>query len=126
MHKLLKILNIIFVALGIMFLAMIIILTYLFIADPFGLKPLFYPSAISVNTNTATTTPTETRNYKISPQQAQALKALGIDPTKLPSTISPKMQQCFINNLGEARTTEIINGAIPTPVDYLKTKSCLN
>lgn len=127
MKTLLNILNIFFVTLGIIFFALLICLTYLFIADPFGLKPLLFPAA---NNAAATTTadlvsPTEAKTITISPAQAQALKSLNIDPTKVPTTISPEMQQCFIATLGSARTNEIINGAVPTALDYLKAKSCL-
>lgn len=99
---------------------------YLYIVDPFGLKPLFMTPTL--NTNSASTEQTNTnRSTKplLTPNQAAALQKLGIDPSKLPTEISPTKEACFVASLGQARVNEIKTGAVPTPIDLLKAKSCL-
>lgn len=98
--------------------------TYLYVADPFGLKPLF------TNTNTpAQELPTNTNtsvNPLLTPAQAAALEKFGINPAQLPTAITPALEQCFTAALGAARIAEIKAGAAPTAYDLYKAKSCLN
>jgi hypothetical protein len=95
--------------------------TYLYIADPFGLKPLLMGSrstTSSGNSNSST-------NPLLTPNQAAALQKLGVDPSKLPTQITPAMEACFTTTLGQTRVNEIKAGAAPTPLDLFKAKSCL-
>ncbi len=97
--------------------------TYLYVADPLGLKPLFLtPIPFTINTNAV---PPTTSNPLLTPSQVATLEKLGIDPAKLPTTITPAMETCFVNALGAARVNEIKGGAAPTPLDLFKAKSCL-
>ena len=57
--------------------------------------------------------------------QEKALKTVGIDPATLPTELTPAQEQCFVDKLGTARVMEIVNGATPTPVDFLKAKGCI-
>jgi hypothetical protein len=100
--------------------------TYLYIADPFGLKTLFMaPDLNTTNINAKQTDIKNSTNPLITPNQAAALQKLGIDPSKLPTEISPAKEACFVASLGQARVNEIKAGAVPTPMDLLKAKSCL-
>ncbi|MFA6410002.1 MAG: hypothetical protein WCW26_00285 [Candidatus Buchananbacteria bacterium] len=124
MKKLLKILNWFFVALGIIFLILIIIVAYLFMADPFKLKPVlktwFEPAAV---TNNATTTD---KNPLLTVEQEKTLESLGVNPAALPTAITPKMEKCFTEKLGQARVAEIIKTGQPTAADFFAARACLN
>lgn len=69
---------------------------------------------------------TETRNPLLNESQEKNLEAIGVDTQSLPSEITPAMQVCFTEKLGEERAQEIAGGDSPTARDYLKAKSCLN
>jgi len=43
----------------------------------------------------------------------------------LPTEITPAMQDCFIEKLGQERALEIVNGATPGPLDFIKAGNCL-
>ncbi len=95
--------------------------TYFYIADPLGLKPLLMASNLTTtakNSNNPT-------NPLLTSNQAAALQKLGIDPNKLPTQITPAMENCFTAALGQTRVNEIKAGAAPTPIDLFKAKSCL-
>ena len=49
----------------------------------------------------------------------------GIDTEELLSKITPEMEQCFIEKLGEERVNEIVEGDSPTAADLFKARSCL-
>ncbi len=61
----------------------------------------------------------------LSEEQEKMLENYGIDVSQLPSTISPEMEACFIDKLGQERTNQIIAGQSPTPMEVLKARSCL-
>lgn len=132
-----------FAWMGFVFTLILVALAYLFITDPFGLKPLFmgggHTSGLTVeNTTTDTkesaggttnsTTETETKDTAggLSPSQASALKSVGLDAGSLPTAISPEQESCFVGILGEARVLEIKVGSIPTPIEFYKAKACIN
>lgn len=132
MRALLRIINIFFVGLGIIFLILIIGMSYIWITDPFNLKPLI-PSGISpisiiktVTGNSEVEIDNIDKNPLLSEEQEAQLESLGIEPADLPSTITPAMEKCFIQKLGETRTNQIIQGSSPTPADFLKASSCFN
>ncbi len=74
-----------------------------------------------VNTKPSTTTTRPLLNA----EQEKNLQKYGIDTTQLPSKITPAMQSCFYEKLGEARAQEIVNGAEPGAMDILKAKDCI-
>jgi len=134
-----KILTQIFVALGVIFLILILIGVYFFVTDPFNLKPLLF-GTVPVKTQTQNTPVVETTaitpdtpavattpagGFQLSNAQKQALTAFGIDPATVPSSINPKQETCFISVLGQARVTEIKAGAVPNALEFLKAKSCI-
>lgn len=132
----LKILNRFFVVLGIIFFIIILGMAYLFVADPFNLKPLFSsfnitPSTVIdvaglINNTQNTTSPTsDTKtNSLISAQQEQILKAIGVNPDTLPTEITPALEKCLLEKVGAQRAEEIAKGADITTMDFLKASAC--
>ncbi len=93
----------------------------------YTLKP-FLTSSPSLNTNRATTTASQTptdKNPLLTPSQEATLEKIGIDPAKLPTTITPTMEVCFVEKLGVDRVEAIKSGTAPTTIDLFKVKSCL-
>ena len=128
-----------FVTLGIIFLVLLCIGLYLFIADPYNLKPLIFGNHHSVSTfsptkesstetaaiETSTSSDVATDSFKLSEAQKQALIELGIDPASVPTTITVEQKICFVGALGEARVADIQAGAVPGAFELLKVKPCL-
>ncbi len=132
MKILLKIINIFFVVLGVIFFIILIALTYIWIADPLNLKPLM-PTGISpisaikvITGNAELKIDNIDKNPLLNEEQEAQLEALGIEPSDLPSEITPEMGKCFTEKLGEQRANQIIQGDSPTSADFLKARSCLN
>jgi hypothetical protein len=132
-----NILTQIFITLGVIFLILIMIGVYFFVTDPYNLKPLLFGNDV-VNTQVKNTNGVESKaasatnettaasgGFALSASQKQALVNLGIDPTKVPSSISPTQESCFVSVLGEARVSEIKTGAVPNAIEFLKAKSCI-
>jgi len=91
------------------------------------LKP-FLISSSSANINQSTTTQNVISGDKhplLSPSQEATLEKIGIDPAKLPTTITPAMETCFTDKLGIDRVSEIKAGAEPKAIDFFKAKSCV-
>jgi len=123
--SMLKILNLVFVTLGVIFFLIIIAGVYFYATDPLDLKPLFLGND---TTQSATATPTAhstSTNPLLNESQAQALESFGIDPAQVPSTITPEQEACFIEILGEARVEEIKAGASPTATEFFRARGCL-
>lgn len=118
--------------------AALALVVYIFVADPLSIKSALLPALtppVIVSEDTATTT-TETtgtevqeeqgtKNPLLSVEQEQALEKLGVDVTKLPSVISPEMEECFTEALGQERVEEIKSGSSPGAIDFFKARSCL-
>lgn len=126
----------IFLGLGVIFFILILVGTYLFITDPYNLKPLLLGSPAKTQTTktdttetktsgTTTTTGATTGGFQLSAAQKQALVAFGIDPATVPSSISAAQETCFVNVLGESRVSEIKAGAVPSALEFFKAKSCI-
>lgn len=119
-----KILTIFFVTLGVIFSLIIIVGVYLFVVDPYNIKPLFFGS------DTVTTPIKETpvivdKNPILNEKQEKALETFGIDPASVPSSITPEQESCFVAILGQARVDEIKAGDSPAAVEFFKAKGCL-
>lgn len=97
---------------------------YLYLADPFNLRELMAPNYSSTPPTSEQTAPS-TNQYDLSPAQILFLEKVGIDPSKLPTDISPELEDCLTNAVGEERAQQIKAGAVPTPADLLKAKTCL-
>ena len=57
--------------------------------------------------------------------QEQMIYELGVDTSKLPTEISDDMKNCFIENLGQERANELVNGGSPTEIEVYKARDCL-
>ncbi|EKD43371.1 MAG: hypothetical protein ACD_72C00310G0001 [uncultured bacterium] len=120
-----KFLQVFFIVLGVVFFVLILAGIYLYVADPFEIKP-FIKSLTSQTASTKKQTGTNTvdKNPLLTPTQEQTLEKIGIDPATLPTQITPAMETCFYSKLGDKRTNEIKNGSTPTTADYLVARSC--
>ncbi len=61
----------------------------------------------------------------LSTDQEQTLSELGVDVANIPTTISPEMETCLVNAVGEERAMEIVNGSTPTAIEIVKASGCL-
>lgn len=130
-----------FVTFGIIFLILMAIGVYVFVTDPYGLKPLLRGGSAplqsdsmpvanteqeSADTDTNATAETEAAGgFTLSSAQVEALVGLGIDPAAVPTSISAEQEACFVAALGEASVAEIKAGAVPSALEFLKAKSCI-
>ncbi|MBD3208369.1 MAG: hypothetical protein GF370_02870 [Candidatus Nealsonbacteria bacterium] len=149
-----KTLNNFFVVLGIIFLLVIMVIVYFIVIDPLGLRSLLLNKEVNLSISTttsdreitddavpaeSTSTPTtsspsmpaqpveEQGGHPLLDEEQEAmLETFGIDVDGLPSEITPEMEACFIEKLGEQRVNEIVEGATPTPLDFFRAKSCLD
>ncbi len=111
--------------LGVIFFILLAVGAYLYIADPFGIKPIIKSlTGQSASTTKQPSTTTADKNPLLSPIQEKALEKIGIDPATLPTSITPAMEACFYEKLGATRANEIKNGAQPTAGDYFIARSC--
>jgi len=121
-----KFLQVFFIILGVIFFILILAGTYLYIVDPFGIKPFIKGlSNQAAPTSKQAGTSAVDKNPLLTPAQEQTLEKIGIDPATLPTKITPAMEACFYDKLGDKRTNEIKNGATPTAADYFSARSCM-
>jgi len=119
-----KFLQIFFITLGVIFFILLAAGVYLYVADPYGIKPII-KSLTGQSASTAKETGSTTdKNPLLSPTQEQALEKAGIDPAALPTSITPAMASCFFAKLGTTRANEIKSGAQPTAGEYFTARSC--
>lgn len=128
MNIILRILNIFFVGLGILFFILLVGTGCVWWADPYGMfssgvAPRFFMNMMTGNT-ASTKIDNVDKNPLLNEQQEAQLEELGIDPATLPTQITAEMEACFTVKLGQERTNQIIQGSAPTPMDFFKAKSC--
>lgn len=125
-----------FVVLGVIFFCLLVALGYFIVADPYNLRPLFssvYESSkmndesdASVPSNKQTTDGESSGNAQnVSDGQAQALEAMGMDASSVPTQFTPEQIECFVGVLGQARVDAIVAGATPTPTEFFQGKECI-
>ncbi len=61
----------------------------------------------------------------LSPEQRRTLTMLGIDESKLPATLTPELEACFVKAIGEVRVEAIKQGDSPTVGEGMKAAACL-
>ena len=136
-----KIIRTFFVGLGVIFFILLVIVIYFFIKDPYNLRPILMPvisemifpnssssddlKTISNNTPEYTTSLKVNGSSSLTSDQANALKAIGVDPNSLPTTITPEQEECFVKIFGQIRVNEIKAGDTPTATEFIKGTSCL-
>ena len=94
----------------------------LIIIKPFDLDLIKLPGAIL---EMGSDTPSSYDHPLLSNEQEKLLESMGINTTEIPTQITPAMEQCAIEALGEERVNEIKAGAVPGLGDYLQAKDCL-
>ncbi|MFW0862246.1 MAG: hypothetical protein ACKKL6_01540 [Candidatus Komeilibacteria bacterium] len=114
-----KFFTILFVTFGVLFLIEIIIVAYLFLADPFGIKEML-PSMDTTANNQAVD-----QHPLLDASQEKILSTLGVDVANLPTEMTPELQSCLTEAVGADRAKEIMEGATPGVMDVIKAKSCL-
>ena len=130
-----KFFTIFFVTLGVIFLILILMGAYFFITDPLNLRPLLFNSgggsfeARDANGNSDSESNTSASESgggpTLSASQEAALRAVGIDPSNLPSTITAEQEDCFVEKLGSERVGEIKAGGTPTFEEFIKGRDCI-
>lgn len=120
----LKIWQIIFIVIGVITTALILLIVLVAITiiliKPWGIDVVDTGSAL-INP------PTESTGYDhplLNPQQEALLESAGVDPSKVPTSLTPAQQQCAIDALGEKRAMELVNGATPSLTDITEAKQC--
>lgn len=132
-----------FMGLGVVFFVLILITVYMVIVDPFHVKPLIsilWSQTSSAPEQSAIVPPSEApleegaamesaagpgSTIPLSSEQTAVLETVGIDPSTLPTSISPAQEACFIEQLGADRVEAIMDGAAPTPLEIWQARECL-
>lgn len=129
-----------FTLLGVIFFCLLLILGYVWLADPFGLWSKSEPTVVNPPavttlsaenpraTSSVVTSSTSSSGHVqsgLSAAQTQAVEAVGIDPASLPTDFSPQQIECFIDQLGAARVEAIRRGDVPTTSELWKARGCL-
>lgn len=130
----------------IIILLMIISLIIIFVFNPLNLRTKIIGSIINsylsstieeytpLDNNSSGSTDTTTNSTQIdnndkhpllNETQEKTLESYGVDVEKLPQTVTPEMEKCFVEKLGEARAKEIVGGATPSAMEILKARACL-
>jgi len=121
-------LNQVFVALGVIFFLLLLVLAYILVTDSYGVRTMVFgsdASTMSPNGNNGEEVATSGGGFALSEAQKQALINAGIDPSIVPSSISAAQESCFVGVFGEARVAEIRNGAVPNALEFVRAKSCI-
>lgn len=122
----------------IIILTSIIALIVVFVFNPFNLRTKLISSAVNSylsntledytpleTTGNTSTGSTVDKNPLLNEEQEKTLESYGVDVSALPSSITPAMEACFIEKVGQERANEIVGGASPSAMEILKAKNCL-
>lgn len=112
-----------FLALGIVFLVLLVIGGYFFATDSYGVRSQVLGSNAPDVSRTEEKTTAE--GFTLSDDQKRAIEAMGIDSNSVPTSVSGEQESCFIGVLGQARVDEIKNGAVPSMSEYVRAKACI-
>ncbi|OGF24846.1 hypothetical protein A2331_04865 [Candidatus Falkowbacteria bacterium RIFOXYB2_FULL_34_18] len=148
-----KILTVVITVIVTIFLLCIIILVWVLVKNPLNVrgvilfklgwidKPVQIMPSIKNNENTTeeiinvttnpesekitpiTQTAPTTQTIPMTEEQRRAVENFGIDPDSI--VITPAMEDCFVEKLGEQRVSEIKNGSAPGVLEMVKASSCL-
>lgn len=130
-----KFFTVLFVAMGVLFLIQLIALAYLFVVDPYNLKPILFPAdttASTAPTNSTADTGSEGESAEgeasdssgMTAAQAEALNSVGLDASAAQS-FTPEQITCFEALLGAPRVAEIKAGAVPTMAEFYTVRGCM-
>lgn len=123
-----------FIVLGVIQFILILLGAYLYFVDPLNLRSVVsgninenVPSVnLPTNSNDTPSTKNDTDKHPaLSATQEKTLETFGIDPTALPTSITPEQESCFIEKLGAQRVEEIKAGDSPSLFEIGKASGCL-
>lgn len=80
-------------------------------------------SAAPDNSNSSNPTASD-KNPLLSSDQERVLENLGVNVDALPKTITPALEQCFIEKLGPDRVNEIKGGSSMSAMDFFQVNGC--
>lgn len=121
----------------IILLLLIIVVIVVALFNPLGTRDKFISSMLNnyltSNISGYQALPSDAPNFEdrgfdhplLNDSQEKTLYDLGVDTTKLPTEITPSMQACFVNVLGEDRANQIVSGSSPSATEIFKAKDCL-
>jgi len=116
----------IFVALGIVFsIILVVALIILIVNGTRSDRDVFSAENITDTYEDAGGEPQVDAHPSMSTAQESALRAFGIDPATIPTSLSPEQQACFITKLGAQRAAEIQAGDVPTAAEFFTAKACI-
>jgi len=139
-----KILTVIITVIVTLFVLFFILLSWILIKNPMNVRglilyklgwvdepvQLFEPEESEVleqNNTSSESTPLTNgpapKPLPMTPAQRQAVEDFGIDPDSI--IITPAMEDCFVEKLGQERVNEIKQGDSPKAMDLIKANSCL-
>ena len=142
-----KIITWFFLVLGVIFFGLILVVLYLWVADPWGIKPFIMqdrgdstqsvrvvpmgtditPGVVSTEPTTSTAvTDTTDKHPALTSGQEDALELIGVDPSVLPNEITAEQEACFTTKLGAERVAAIKAGATPEVLEIFKAKECMS
>lgn len=110
-----------FLTLGAIFLAILVFAAYFAYTSGIDPRALFTFPASGTEEGTAST---DSHPY-LSASQEASLRAVGINPEALPTTLTDTQKTCLLAVVGEDRAAEIMAGAAPTAIELFKANSCL-
>lgn len=137
-----KFLSIFFTVLGVIFFLILLFIAYLFIFDPFNIKPFIFNSnetkisvvkdnndsdsmaSSSIENDEEKTVEVEATS-NLSPAQSKALEVVGINPDSVPQSFTTEQLTCFEALLGKERVEEIKAGGTPTIGEFYTAKGCI-
>lgn len=79
-------------------------------------------TTVSSDSNTQTNVD---QNSLLSEEQEKTLESWGVDVALLPTEITPEMQTCLVEKIGEERIGAIMSGDKPSALELFKAKGCL-
>jgi hypothetical protein len=132
MYTMKKILNVLFVTLGVIFAILIIGALSIYLFTQYG-PSSFATKQTSQNasshadntSNANETQPQSSSPSFLSANQRATLESFGIDPNSIPQTLTTEQMTCFETTLGTSRVAEIKAGASPSAMEFFKAKGCI-
>ncbi len=91
----------------------------------FTFKPLIAEMKFGQKTAATNIAEVVDKHQLLNSSQEKALEFIGVDPAKLPTTVTPALEACATTELGAERVAELKKGALPGISDFLKAKGCL-
>ena len=103
--------------------------TWFWVADPYNLKQFLKSeteSSVELETPQDGQTVPVDKHPLLDSQQEATLEKIGVDVEKLPTEITPEMEDCFRSKLGDERVNAIVSGeATAGALDFVRAGSCM-